>query len=69
MTKTCPFKAGDLVVYRPSLKGFGLEAMATERLVPGQTYRVKEIQKDMYLLPEGYSHPGGGIIWTEFSAS
>lgn len=69
MTKSCPFKAGDLVVYRPSQRSYDQTAMYSERLVPGHTYRVKEIQEGVYVLPEGYNHPSGGIYWTEFSAS
>ena len=38
----------------------------TERLIPDKIYRVTEIQKALYIVVEGYSHPGGGIYWTEF---
>jgi len=71
MEDTCPFKKGETVTYRPSPKGWGLEAnsFGSDRLVPGLSYRVAEIQKGNYLLVEGYTHPAGGLYWTEFSKS
>ena len=67
----CPFKAGDLVVYRPSDHGFAAEVMgsATERLVPGHVYRVARIEGEKYVVVEGHNHPGGGLFWTEFQLS
>jgi len=65
--KSCPFKAGDLVVYRPNDRGIALSMMERQKLVPGHAYRIKEIQKAAYVLVEGYTHPGGGIYWTEFT--
>lgn len=64
----CPFHVGDTVVYQPSSRGHGLDAMASEegRLVPGRSYRIMEIQAEDCVVVEGYHHPGGGIHWTEF---
>jgi hypothetical protein len=39
------------------------------RLVRKKVYRVERIEKDFYVVVEGYSHPGGGIYWTEFRAA
>jgi len=66
--KRCPFRVGESVVYRPSDRGLGLEVMAlpSQRLTLGKTYRIREIQKECYVVVEGYDHPGGGLYWTEF---
>lgn len=63
-----PFKVGEFVIYRPTLHGLAADAMADPdgRLTPGKTYRIVEIQKELYILVEGYHHPLGGIYWTEF---
>lgn len=60
----CPFKKGDRVVYRSSSRGYAL--IYGERLEIGKTYRVERIEKQNYVVIEGYRHPGGGIYWTEF---
>jgi len=65
----CPFKVGDKVIYKPSPRGYGLEATHDGRLEPGRTYVVSEIQNDRYVVVHGYSHPGGGLYWTEFEAA
>lgn len=67
----CPFRIGDLVVYRPSERGQVVDIMAppSERLTHNQTYRIKHIQDELYVIVEGYKHPGGGIYWTEFEPS
>lgn len=64
----CPFEVGQYVVYRPSSRGMTLDVMASpsQKLIPGHEYIVKEIQNDLYVVVEGYDHPGGGIYWTEF---
>jgi hypothetical protein len=61
-----PFRVGDMVRYTPSDRGHDLDVMS-ERLVRGQAYRIERIEKDRYIVVEGYRHPGGGIYWTEFS--
>jgi hypothetical protein len=68
MGDVCPFMPSDYVIYRPSSRGAALEAMSSpsESLVPGKTYRVKEIQKGAYIAVEDHAHPGGGLHWTEF---
>jgi len=60
----CPFKQGDVVTYKPSRRGYGLED--GERLVIGKNYRVERIDDGVYVVVEGYRHPGGGLYWTEF---
>ena len=57
-----------MVIYNPSERGFALDANS-ERLEPGKTYRISNVEKDLYLVVEGYKHPGGGLYWTEFKRS
>lgn len=66
----CPFLVGQMVVYRPTRRGLDADVMAppSQRLIPGQSYRVAEVLEEAYVVPEGYRHPGGGIYWTEFAA-
>jgi hypothetical protein len=52
-------------VYSPSARGYFLED--GERLVIGKTYKIERIEKESYIVVEGYSHPGGGLYWTEFT--
>ncbi len=68
--KNCPFNIGDVVIYQPSQKGLGFDANSKpqERLKPGNKYTIANIEKENYIVVEGYSHPGGGLYWTEFSA-
>jgi len=68
--KQCPFKVGDIVVYRPTDRGRAQDVMTAseKRLQPGASYKIAAIQRDAYILVEGDTHPGGGIYWTEFSA-
>jgi hypothetical protein len=68
---TCPFFVGDWVMYKPTNKGIDSDVMSSisECLVSGRIYRVAEIQKSLYIVVEGYKHPGGGIYWTEFIAA
>jgi hypothetical protein len=63
-----PFKAGDHVVYAPSSRGHGLAANdpPDARLQAGRAYLVAEVQQGRYIVVEGYSHPGGGLHWSEF---
>jgi hypothetical protein len=67
----CPFKVGDEVIYRPSNKGRGSIIMTDLRaLKPGEKYKIVRIDKEVYLVIEGFenSHTGG-LYWTEFSAT
>jgi hypothetical protein len=64
----CPFKVGDSVVYQPSDKGYYSDPPEW-RLESGKKYKIEKIEKDNYFIVEGYKHPGGGIYWTEFSAT
>jgi hypothetical protein len=50
-----PFAVGQSVVYRPTQKGLDANVMApnSQRLVPGQSYRVAAVIDDAYLVPEG----------------
>ncbi|HLM82805.1 MAG TPA: hypothetical protein VK302_19565 [Terriglobales bacterium] len=67
LQKDCPFKVGDVVVYRPSERGLGYEVMDDKRLIPGKEYVISEIQKGLYVVvPEYKDNPRGGIYWTEF---
>jgi hypothetical protein len=65
----CPFRVGQTVIYRPSERGIGLDTMTptSEKLVPGNAYRIASIQDGVYLVVDGNIHPGGGLHWTEFS--
>jgi len=65
----CPFNVGDLVVYRPSIRGRGLTANHSPRETPvaGETVKIAAITDGIYLVVEGYKHPGGGLHWSEFS--
>jgi hypothetical protein len=67
----CPFKVGDVVFYWPSARGWGLSAndRPSQKLNVGEAARIAEITDGKYIVPEGYSHPGGGLYWTEFSTS
>jgi hypothetical protein len=65
----CPFKVGDVVIYKPTDRGRGLLVMTGfSALVPGNTYKVARIVKGVYIVPEGFENvTGGGIYWTEFT--
>lgn len=67
--KLCPFKPGDTVVYKPSVRGRGLTGMTDLAVLePGAQYKVAQIQQDYYLVLEGFEDsPGGGLHWTEFA--
>ncbi len=68
MPQQCPFNVGDVVIYRPSEKGWGYEVMTSPggRLVPGGEYVVERIEKGAYVVVKGHQHPGGGLYFTEF---
>jgi hypothetical protein len=63
-----PFKAGDVVVYRPSPAGRGKSVMTDlKNLQAGQRYRVARVEREDFLVLEGFeSSPTGGLHWTEF---
>jgi hypothetical protein len=63
---SCPFRVGDLVVYSPDDRQYGLEAMSSSRLERGKAYRVEAIQDSAYVVVEGHPHPGGGLHWSNF---
>jgi hypothetical protein len=65
MTDRCPFQAGDKVRYQPTERGYALDVMS-DRLTPGETYIVEAVEGGKYVVVCGYTHPGGGIYWTEF---
>jgi hypothetical protein len=67
----CPFKVGQTIVYRPSNRGHDLDANSPEskKLKIGAKYVIARIDKECYVVVENYTHPGGGIYWTEFSAT
>ena len=67
----CPFKVGDTVVYRPSNRGRGLGVMTDlAALQPGNKYKIVRIDEDVSVVVEGFENAvGGGLYWTEFSAS
>jgi len=60
----CPFKPGEYVIYQPSDRGYNL--IDGVRPVIGKKYRVEKIEKDNYVVIEGYLDPVFGIYWTEF---
>jgi hypothetical protein len=67
---SCPFKVGDSVYYWTSLRGQGLAANDAPFETPqiGQAVKIAKIVDGKYIEVEGFSHPGGGTYWTEFSA-
>jgi hypothetical protein len=70
-TQICPFKVGEMVFYRPSSRGRDQGAMTDlAALKPGNKYKIARIDKDVYIVPEGFeTATPSGIYWTEFSAS
>ena len=69
MKDVCPFKVGDVVVYRPSERGRALLVMTSlAALQPGTKYKISRIDKDCYLVLEGFEAVEvGGLYWSEFS--
>jgi hypothetical protein len=70
-SEKCPFKAGDTVVYRPTHRGRGLVIMTDlAALIPGNKYKVLRIEREAYVVVEGFENSvGGGLYWTEFAAA
>jgi hypothetical protein len=66
----CPFKVGDILVYRPSRKGRGAIVMTDlAALKPGNKYKIVRVDNSVYVVVEGFENAvGGGLHWTEFSA-
>jgi hypothetical protein len=69
--ENCPFEVGDMVIYRPSARGLATDIISSpsQQLIPGATYRILEVQKNAYVIVEGYITTRGGIYWTEFKAA
>jgi len=69
--KECPFQIGDKVIYTPCSKGAALEVNSptTQRLEVGELYTVDAVIDGIYIVVEGYTHPGGGLYWSEFKKS
>jgi hypothetical protein len=65
----CPFKVGDIVIYKPTVRGRGLVAMTDlAKLEPGKKYKVARIDEGISVVVEGFEDsPGGGLYWTEFA--
>jgi hypothetical protein len=68
-TKKCPFQIGDKVIYTPSGKGIALEVNSppTQRLKIRELYTVDAVIHGVYVVVKGYTHPGAGLYWNEFS--
>jgi len=63
----CPFKAGELVIYKPSDAGRGKSIMTDlADLRPGARYRVVRVDRDCVVLEGFESSPTGGLYWREF---
>jgi hypothetical protein len=62
----CPFEVGQVVYYRPSARGYGWDAGGNMPPI-GAAVVIKGIAESVYLVLEGWPHPGGGNYWTEFS--
>ena len=65
----CPFRPGELVTYSPSDRDRGYLVMTEYvNLKRGGTYRITRIDKDFYLVLEGFEKAAcGGLFWTLFS--
>jgi hypothetical protein len=70
-SKKCPFKVGDTVVYQPSNKGRGSIVMTNlAALQRGNKYKIVRIDEGVSVVVEGFENAvGGGLYWTEFSAT
>lgn len=65
----CPFRVGDIVIYKPTVRGRGYIIMTDlAKLIPGEKYKIARIDDDNFVVVEGFEHsPGGGLYWTEFA--
>lgn len=68
-TIKCPFQIGDKVIYTPSDKGIALEVNSppAQRLKVRERYTVDAVIDGVYVVVKGYTHPGAGLYWSEFS--
>lgn len=66
---TCPFKPGDVVVYRPSSRGRSHNVMTDlQQLEVGHEYTVARMERGNYVVLRGFENsPTGGLFWTEFA--
>ncbi|WP_133255029.1 hypothetical protein [Phenylobacterium hankyongense] len=69
--EACPFHVGQVVFYRPSERVRGLNAMIDQwaDIRDGQALRIAEIRDGAYIVPDNFSHPGGGLHWSAFAAT
>lgn len=69
MQPLCPFRAGDWVIYTPTLRGRDLSVMTDyAALQPGGRYRIARIDDGAYVVPEGFENRvEGGLYWSEFA--
>lgn len=70
MAKQCPYKIGDVVIYKPSARGRDLIIMTDlAKLVPNQKYKISRIDDEVYVVIEGFENClPSGLYWTEFVA-
>ncbi len=68
--KKCPFTIGECVIYLPSQQGHNQQVMFSDsgQLIVGQKYQVVDIEKEFYIVVNGFRHPSGGIHWSEFKS-
>ena len=65
----CPFKVGDMVVFKPSEHWIGWNQVVPLEI--GKSYKVigiKEFQGEKCLMVEGCSIPDWYIYWREFQS-
>jgi hypothetical protein len=65
MSEKCPFKVGDMVMYRPNIKSNN-SGTSKMLLQEGRSYKIAQIKNDVYVVVEGDFSMG--IYWTEFSS-
>lgn len=67
--KTCPFKVGDTVIYKPSIDGRGKIIMTDlANLQPDRRYKIARIDEECYVVVEGFENSiPSALYWTEFA--
>jgi len=67
----CPFRVGEMVIYKPTHRGRGKIIMTDlSALEPGRKYKIVSIEQGSYVVPEGFEKSiSGGLYWTEFASS